>query len=329
MIVDMHTHYIPAAYLEALQRDDNPFGLRVGKLPSGRPALLGDNRAISLLDGFHDIDAKIADMDRLGLGRHVVSPPPFLFRYELPIERGLESARLFNDEAHALAAGRPDRFAAMAAVPMQDPEAAAGELERAAGRLGMRSVEIGASAGTRELDDPALIPFWEVAERLGVLVFIHPIRPPGRDRMQDYYLFNLIGFLVETTVAACRMIYGGVLDRFPNLRVCLAHAGGMAIWIQGRLDHGLRVLPACQGVIKNPPSEYLKRFYFDTVTHRPEALRFVADAVGADRLLMGTDYPFEVADFDPLGTVAAVPGLSNTERTGIRGGTVAALLGLS
>ncbi|MFC1491560.1 amidohydrolase family protein [Nitrospinota bacterium] len=326
--VDMHTHYIPPAYLELVREEGNPFGLHRTELPSGEPALFVDNRLIPLLEGFHSVDAKLADIEAQGLDIHVLSPPPFLFRYELPRDRGAESARIYNDEARALAARWPDRFAAMATVPLQDPAAAAKELERAVNRLGMRSVEIGASAGERELDDPALAPFWEAAERLGVLVLIHPICPPGRERMNDYYLFNLIGFLVETTLAAARMIFAGVLDRYPDLRICLAHAGGMALWIQGRFDHGLRALPACQGNISRPPSEYLKRFYFDTITHRPEALRFVADTVGTDRILMGTDYPFAVADPDPVGTVAAVPGLTEEQRVAIRGGTVAALLNI-
>ncbi len=329
MIVDVHSHYIPPAYLELVREEGNPYGVHRSQMPSGAPALFGDGRLIPLLEGFHDVETKLADIESQGLDRHVVSPPPFLFHYDLPPDRGLEVARLLNDEASALAARRPDRFVAMATAPMQDPEAAAGELERAVTRLGMRSIEIGASGGERELDDPALTPFWETAERLGALVCIHPIRPPGRERMKDYYLFNLIGFLVETTLAAARMIFSGLLDRFPDLRICLAHAGGMSLWIQGRFDHGLRVLPACQGIIERPPSECLKRFYFDTITHRPEALRFVADAVGADRILMGTDYPFAVADADPVGTVAAIPGLEEDARAAIRGGTAAGLLGLS
>jgi aminocarboxymuconate-semialdehyde decarboxylase len=146
--------------------------------------------------------------------------------------------------------------------------------------------------------------------------------------MGDFYLFNLIGFLVETTLAAARIIFSGVMDRYPDLKVCLSHAGGMALWIQGRFDHGLRALPACQGIIERPPSEYLKRMYFDTIAHRPEALRYVADIVGSDRILMGTDYPFAVADFDPLKTVEEIPGLADDERTAIRGGTAAGLFGV-
>ncbi len=329
MNIDVHTHYIPPAYLELVREEGNPYGRHVTKLPSGGPALYGDNRLIPLLEGFHSVEAKLADMKKQGVERHVLSPPPFLFHYDLPADRGLEVARFLNDEAHALATSRPDKFVGMATVPLQDPESAAGELERAVTKLGMRSVEIGASAGERELDDPALAPFWETAERLGALVLIHPIRPPGRERMGDFYLFNLIGFLVETTLAAARIIFAGVLDRYPALRLCLSHAGGMALWIQGRFDHGFRALPACQGIIERPPSEYLKRMYFDTITHRPEALRYVADIVGADHILMGTDYPFAVADFDPLKTVEGIPGLAEDERTAIRGGTVADLLGLS
>ena len=131
------------------------------------------------------------------------------------------------------------------------------------------------------------------------------------------------------TLAAARMIFAGVLEKYPDLRLCLSHAGGMALWIQGRFDHGLRALPACQGIIERPPSEYLKRMYFDTITHNPEALRYVIDRVGADRLALGTDYPFAVADYDPVGTVDAIPGLTEDERETIAGGAAAALLDLA
>lgn len=329
MIIDLHSHYIPPAYLELVREEGNPYGRHVTKLPTGEPALYGDNRLIPLLEGFHDVDVKIKDMKKQGVERHVVSPPPFLFQYDLPDSLGAEMAGLLNDEAHALEKSRPDNFVAMATVPLQNPEAAAAELDRVVTKLGMRSVEIGASAGERELDDPALSPFWETAERLGALVLIHPIRPPGRERMGDYYLFNLIGFLVETTLAAARMIFSGALEKYPDLKLCLSHAGGMALWIQGRFDHGLRALPACQGIIERPPSEYLKRMYFDTITHSSEALRYVIEKVGADRIMLGTDYPFAVADFDPVGTVDAIPELTEDERVMMVGGTAAGLLGLA
>ena len=329
MIIDLHSHYIPPAYLEIVREEGNPYGRHVTKLPSGEPALFGDNRLIPLLAGFHDVDVKIQDMEKQGVEKQVVSPPPFLFQYDLPDSPGAEMARLLNDEAHALEKSRPESFVAMATVPLQNPEAAAAELERAVTKLGMRSVEIGASAGERELDDPALSPFWETAERLGALVLIHPIRPPGRERMGEYYLFNLIGFLVETTLAAARMIFSGALEKYPDLRLCLSHAGGMALWIQGRFDHGLRALPACRGIIERPPSEYLKRMYFDTITHSPEALRYVIERVGADRVMLGTDYPFAVADFDPLGTVDAIPDIPEDERASITGGVASGLLGLA
>ena len=329
MIIDLHSHYIPPAYLELVREEGNPYGRHVTKLPTGEPALFGDNRLIPLLEGFHDVAVKIKDMKKQGVEKQVVSPPPFLFQYDLPDSLGAEMARLLNDEAHDLERSRPGSFVAMATVPLQNPEAAAAELDRVVTKLGMRSVEIGASAGERELDDPALSPFWETAERLGALVLIHPIRPPGRERMGDYYLFNLIGFLVETTLAAARMIFSGTLEKYPGLKLCLSHAGGMALWIQGRFDHGLRALPACQGIIERPPSEYLKRMYFDTITHSSEALRYVIEKVGADRIMLGTDYPFAVADFDPVGTVDAIPELTEDERVMMVGGTAAGLLGLA
>jgi aminocarboxymuconate-semialdehyde decarboxylase len=207
----------------------------------------------------------------------------------------------------------------MATLPLQDPTLAVAELERAS-KLGVRSVEIGASIHQRELDDPALDPFWAAAERLGVLVFVHPVRPPGRERMQAYHLFNLIGFLAETTLAAARMIFAGVLDKHPRLNVCLAHTGGMLLWIEGRFDQAYVTIEACRKDIERKPSEYLTRFYYDTIAYRPRALAYAAESVGASRIMLGTDYPFA--------SVNAVPGLSAQDRTSMLGGAAAALLGL-
>ena len=263
------------------------------------------------------------------MDHHVVSPPPFMFHYDLPVSQAEDLAQLYNDEAFALSRRHPDRFTPMATLPLQDTETAIRELQRVVAEHGVSSVEIGASVGEKELDDPVLLPFWEAAEELGVLVFIHPERPPGRERMGPYHLFNLIGFLTETTLAAARLIFSGVIDRVPRIKLCLAHAGGMALWIQGRLDHGLSTMEVCRENIDRPPSEYLKTFHYDTLTYQPEALRYVIDTVGADRVLLGTDYPFAIADPDPLATIGGVPGLSEAERTAICGGNAARMLNIS
>lgn len=328
MIVDIHTHYVPQAYLDFVRREGATIKRALVEVSPGEIIIKDHVRSFPLEPAFTDEGMMLSHMARTGVDCHVVSVPPFMFHYEQPPEIGERMARMFNDEALALGRRHPGRFVAMATVPLQDPDRAVAELERVSA-LGVKSVEIGASIGERELDDPALESFFAAAERLGMLVFIHPVRPPGRERMLSYHLFNLIGFLAETTLAAGRMIFSGVFDRFPDLKVCLAHTGGMLLWIAGRFDHAHDTIAACRKHITRKPSEYLSRLYYDTLTYRGSALAYAADMVGADRIVLGTDYPFAIADPDPVASVAAAPGLSEAQRAAMRGGTAARLLGLS
>lgn len=327
MIIDVHSHYVPRAYLAFVREQGASIGRELVTRASGELAIKDQVRDFPLSSGFFDEEVKLADMARQGIDCSVVSVPPFMFHYELPADKGAELSRAYNDEALALAARHPGRFTAMATLPLQDPALAVAELERVVG-LGVRSVEIGASIHLRELDDPALAPFWQAAERLGVLVFIHPMRPPGRERMTTYHLFNLIGFLAETTLAAARLIFSGTLDKYPRLNICLAHTGGMLLWIEGRFDQAHATIDACRKNIDRKPSEYLSRFYYDTITYRARALAYAAESVGASRIMLGTDYPFAIADDDPVGSVNAVPDLSAQDRVAMLGGSAAALLGL-
>lgn len=298
-ITDIHTHYVPNAYLEWMRRSGEAHGRRLIKRDNGQLAILADAREIPLPALFYDVQARLDDMSKRRVDRHVVAPPPFLLHYDLPAEIGEELCRLLNDEALALSQQHAGKFVPMGVLPLQDIPRAIDELERIT-RLGFRSVEIGASVNDRELDDPALEPFWDAAERHDMLVFIHPVRPPGRDRMNDYHLFNLIGFLAETTLACGRLIFSGTLDRHPGVKVCLSHAGGMLPWVIGRFDHGFDSIDACSRNIGRPPSSYLPRFYYDTITHGAGQLKFLIEMVGAEQILMGSDFPFRIGDEDPV-----------------------------
>jgi len=320
MNIDMHTHFLPPAYLDLIRKEGNPYGRHLSTSSDGTTTIHADKRLIPLDPGFHDVNVKLANMAAQGMDQHVISPPPFIFHYDLEGPQGSELARLCNDEAHKLSVEHSDKFIPMATLPMQDIDLAIEEMVRVVDKLGFRSVEIGASINEKELDHPDLFPFWESAERLGVLVFIHPHRPPGRERMNDYHLFNMIGFLTETTLVASRLIFSGVIDRFPRLKICLAHAGGMLLWIQGRFDHGFHALDVCKENIDTLPSEYLKSFYYDSVTHSPNALRFVMDSVGHNQILLGSDYPFLIGENHPLRSIDQVPGLLPEERDAICGG---------
>lgn len=327
MIIDVHTHYVPVAYLDYVRSHGASIGRELITVSSGETAIKDYARAFPLERGFYDEELKISHMVRQGVDRQVVSVPPFMFHYEQSPETGERMARLFNDEAVALSKRHPNRFVAMATLPLQDPQRGVAELERAS-KLGIRAVEIGASIHERELDDPALEVFWSAAEALGVLVFIHPMRPPGRERMLPYHLFNLIGFLTETTLAAARLIFSGLLDRFPRLKICLAHTGGMLLWIAGRFDQAYKTIEACRKNIHRNPSDYLSSFYYDSITYEPSALAYAANLVGGPRIMLGTDYPFAIADSAPVAHINGAPGLTAAERSAMLGGTAAEIFGI-
>lgn len=234
-------------------------------------------------------------MDAAGIDLRAVCPPPFALRYE-PGAPGYHR-RLNEATARVVAAAAARRFVGLATVPLHRPEAAAAELEDAMGRLGLRGVTVGSGVVLgRELDDPALDPFWAAAERLRALILLHPTTVPGAERLDAYYLRNLLGNPVATAHAAARLIFGGVLDRHPGLRIVLAHGGGALPWIVSRLDHGYRVRPECERTCREPPSAYLHRFYYDTLVFTEEARSFLRRLCGADRVVFGTDAPFDMGD---------------------------------
>lgn len=243
-----------------------------------------------------DLGAQLAEMDRLGIALRVVCPPPFALAYV-----GEPDANLNRALARAVSTAG-SRFLGLGTVPLHRPEAAAAELRRCMAELGLRGVTIGSDAGEgRELDAPDLEPFWAAAEDLGALILLHPSDVPGAARMGQYHLRNLVGNPMATAHAAARLIFGGVLDRHPGLRIVLSHGGGALPWIAGRLDHGYRVRPECGSACAQPPSAYLRRFWYDTVVFEAGARRWLREQVGADRVVFGTDTPFDMGDAGGMG----------------------------
>jgi aminocarboxymuconate-semialdehyde decarboxylase len=257
----------------------------------------------------------------------IVSLTPPFFHYWAEPARAREFSRMANEEIAALVRRHPDRFRGMATVPLQAPAAATEELAYARRELGLVGVEIGSNVNGRELDDPALHPFFARCAELRMPVLIHPIAVAGADRMARYYLRNLIGNLVDTSIALAHLIYGGTFVRWPNLVVIAAHAGGIIPYTRGRLDHGYRVRPECRSAIPKPPSAYLKRVYFDTIAHDRDALAYLVRWAGARRVLLGSDFPFDMADPDPVGTMRALPRLSAADRARILGRNALTLFG--
>ncbi|HZD80804.1 MAG TPA: amidohydrolase family protein [Actinomycetota bacterium] len=274
-------------------------------------------------------DVRLADMDRMGVDVQAISVAPPQYYYRAPGRLGRRLARVQNDHLAEIVAGHPDRFVGLGTVPLQDPEAAVAELGYVAGELAFRGIEICSNVAGEDLDDPRFLPFWEEVQRLGLLVVIHPHGFTQGDRLTDYYLINVIGNPLDSTVAVARLVFGGVLERYPALRVCVVHGGGYLPFYPYRMDHAWKVRPESRQRIPHPPSTYLARLYFDTVVFDPGQLASLVRWAGADHVLLGTDYPYDMGESDPVRLVSQVPGLDPAGRDAILGGNAARLLELA
>ena len=239
-----------------------------------------------------------------------------------------ELAAALNESIANRVREHPTRFLGLATVPLQDIDASIVEAKRAIQELGLHGFQLGSNVGGKNLNHPDYFPFFKTVAELDVPLFIHPYIPPGEERMQDYYLHNLLGMVTETGLAIASIIYGGVLERLPNLRIIFAHAGGVFPYIVGRMDHGYKVrTEECTKAIPHPPSHYLKQVYFDCMSFNDRALHYLVDTVGADRVLLGSDYPFDMGPIGgPAAEVQANPYLSEEEKEQICGGTAAGTL---
>jgi predicted TIM-barrel fold metal-dependent hydrolase len=271
-----------------------------------------------------DLGARLAQMDASGIDVHAISVVPTLYHYWA--DRGLAAdiVSAANEHIAATVAARPDRLIGLASVALQHPELAAEQLHAAHARHGLRGAEISTTVAGRDLSDPALDPFWSAAEELGSFIFIHPWGCSLGPRLATAYLGNVVGQPAETTVALHHLVFGGVLDRFPRLRICAAHGGGYFPHYLGRADHAYRVRPESR-TMKRPPSEYLDRLYFDSLVYTDDGLSRLVAIAGAGHVLLGTDYPFDMGVTDPLDRIDRI-GLRAESRAAITGGNAARLL---
>jgi aminocarboxymuconate-semialdehyde decarboxylase len=322
MRIDTHSHMIPARFVHG---EEVHFPLDGSGEVHVRPLRTAFNFED---DTLYSVERRLRDMDAQGLDMHVISLQP-MFTYALPPERAVPVCRGINNAFAEVVAGHPDRFIALADVPMQSPEDAARELERAVRDLGLRGAEICSQVNGKNLDDPAMFPFFAKAQELDVPVFIHPAGVPGLEqRLGGYYLTNLIGNPMDTTIAAASLIFGGVLKELPRLKVYLAHGGGACPYIRYRWDHGWKVRGEGKVNITRPPSEYFKQLYFDSLTHGAPALSFLASTVGPERIMIGTDYPFDMGNYNSAAGVESAAGLTDAEKDLILGGNAVRLFGL-
>ena len=310
MVIDVHAHAIPSQVVEALRRDDGRCGVTVGVDDGGDVIFVGERKAGAVRRNLVDMPARLAAMDEAGIDLQIVASWIGIAAYDLPSAQGRRWARLFNESLGEMIAEHPGRFLGLCTVPLQDGEGAAAELKRAVA-AGMVGAEIATTVDGTELDDPSLEAFWATAEELQCLVVLHPdLSLPGRKDAR-YFLNNLVGNGAETTIAVSHLLFGGVLERHPDLRLCLVHGGAHLPYQAGRLDHGYRAAPNLTAKHTSQlPSDQLKRLYYDTVTHSPEVLRFLLDFAGPEHVVLGSDYPFEMGQPDPVNFVRGLPGLS-------------------
>jgi aminocarboxymuconate-semialdehyde decarboxylase len=328
--IDVHTHVVPERWEDWAARYGGGNWPRLEHREACRATIFTGAQF------FRDIDdrswspaRRLEDMDRLGIDAQALSPPPVMFCYWADAKANQAFARLQNASVAEIAARHPRRFVGMATVPLQAPALALEELRHAREHLGLRAVEIGTCPGGRDFDDPALFEFFAACVDLDMAVFVHPAMPlAGIERMKKYYFPLIVGNPLETALAISTLIFGGVLERLPRLRIGFAHGGGAFPFTLARLDHGWSVRPEGPAAIPRPPREYARRIFVDSLTLGAANLRFIIDELGADRVVIGSDYPFDMGSDDPVRAVETA-GLPPAARAAILDGDNAArFLGL-
>jgi aminocarboxymuconate-semialdehyde decarboxylase len=274
-------------------------------------------------------EQRLADMKSLGIDVQVVSTNVAFYKYDQDVAKTRAIAQACNDEVHQMTVDYPDRFAGLATLPMQDIPAAIAELERCVVQLGLKGAMINDHVNGRTFDEAEFLPFWKAAEQMGALIFIHQARPTlVTQRIERYHLPNTIGNLVDRAVTFAAFVFGGVMDACPALKICLAHGGGYTCFGIGRMDRGWQVRSEARIHIDKPPSAYLRKFYYDCLTHSEPALRLLIDSVGADHVVLGTDWPADMRIDWPVSWVLGLKSLTLEEKENILWKNLERLLGL-
>ncbi|MFL6797925.1 MAG: amidohydrolase family protein [Xanthobacteraceae bacterium] len=327
MTIDIHSHVAIPQASRYVQPHLDMSSIPLAHFANAETRALSQNQEEDIRSRITGYDERVADLDAMGLDLQVVLPPPNQCFYTLPLEIAVQASRMVNDGLAEYVARKPDRFIALGTVPLSHGGEAANELERCVKSLGMKGVEILTNVAGKELSDPHFAPFWAKAEQLGALVIIHPNGFTHADRLTRFYFNNVIGNPLETTIALHYLIFDGVLERHPDLKILAVHGGGYLPAYSGRIDHAWGARSDSHGDLPHPPTTYLRKIYFDTVVFTPHQLAELVRLFGADHVIMGTDYPFDMAEYDPIGHVAAVD-LDAASMAAIAGGNARKLLGL-
>jgi len=325
MIIDFHNHFYPPEYLAALKGGDSV--VRVTEDAAGNPVIHYPGDYNVAVPGHRDIVFREKDVTAAGVDLQVITLTTPGTHVESPA-RAVALARLVNDAFATVVRERPSHFRALATLPLNDPAASVAELRRAMTDLGMKGAMVFSNVNGVALADARYAPLWKAANELGAIIHIHPTSPVGVEAMTKFWLMPLVGFLMDTTLAAAHLVFDGVPERYPRIKWVLAHLGGAVPYIAERFDRGYRAFPECREHITRPPSEYLREFYYDTVNFDPEALQLAIEFAGVDHILGASDYPHAIGSIPLMReSIAALP-VPAADREKILGGNARALLGL-
>jgi aminocarboxymuconate-semialdehyde decarboxylase len=317
--IDIHAHISPQLFIDAVHIGEDWHGVTADAVPPHHhnPRTMWSP------------EERLADMDSLGVDVQILSTNAVFYNYDKDAESVAAMSRDCNDYVSQMTKDHPTRFAGLANLPMQDIPSAIDELERSVIKLGLKGAMIGDHVNGKTFDDPEFLPFWKAAESLGAMILIHQggqtiVNP----RSNKYHLPNTIGNLADRAVTFAAFVYGGVMDACPDLRICLSHGGGYTCFGIGRMDRGWQVRPEARGNIDKPPSEYLNRFWYDTITHSEKALRYIIDSVGIERVVFGTDWPYDMCTDWPVSWILGLESLTEEEKEMILWKNLEGLLGI-
>src|SRR5262249_34732384 len=326
--IDIHSHVAVPAAAACVKPHLDPTTIALTHFADAATVALSQKQEADIRSRITGYDERLADMDAMGIDMQLVLPAPDQCYYTVTPEIAVDAARLVNEGLAQYVGKKPDRFVALGSVPLSDGNEAARELERCIKSLGMKGAQILTNVAGRELSHPGLAPFWAKAETLGALIVIHPNGFTHAERLRRFYFNNVIGNPLDTSIALHYLIFDGVLERHPNLKLIAVHGGGYLGAYSGRIDHVWGARSDGHGGLPHPPTTYLKRIYVDTIVFTPHQLAALVEVFGADHVLMGTDYPFDMAEYDPIEHIASVPSFDDTTKAKLAGGNAKRLLGL-